>query len=133
MLVQQLQDSCLVTRGTSGISSRFCRAIRMLLEVMQETQVPFLVATVILGFLSIFNKSQASSPFEALNSACLYRCQRDVSPPVQMRRGLRAQARVYTGDSDIPSFVRLWMSWHSNHCREIQPSFETGHLDVNST
>ena len=27
-----------------------------------------LVATLILGFLSIFNKSQASSSFEALNS-----------------------------------------------------------------
>ena len=40
------------------------------------SECPFLVATVILGFLSIFNKSQASSPFEALNSACLSRFQR---------------------------------------------------------
>ena len=31
-----------------------------------ETYVHFLVVTVILGFLSIFKKSQASSPFEAL-------------------------------------------------------------------
>ena len=29
---------------------------------------PFLVATVILGFLLIFKKGQASSPFETLNS-----------------------------------------------------------------
>ena len=61
----------------------------MVLEVRRDTKGPFLVATVILGFLSIFNMSQASSPFEALNSTCLSRCQRDVRPPVQMRRGLR--------------------------------------------
>ena len=42
----------------------------------------------ILGFLSIFKKSQASSPFEALNFAGLSRCQRNVRPPVQMRRDL---------------------------------------------
>ena len=58
----------------------------MLLEVRQETDVHFLVGTVILGFLSIFKKSQASSPYEVLNSTCLSRGQRDVRPPVQMRR-----------------------------------------------
>ena len=42
--------------------------IRTLLEVSQETKVPFLVATVILGFLQIFKKSQVLSPVEALNS-----------------------------------------------------------------
>ena len=73
----------------------------------RETQGPFLVATVILGFLSIFNKSQASSPFEPLNSACLLRCQRDVKPPVQMRQGPRAFSRVSIGDSDIPSFGQM--------------------------
>ena len=40
----------------------------------------YLVGTVILGFLSIFKKCQASSPFEALNSAHLSRFQRDVRP-----------------------------------------------------
>ena len=54
----------------------------MLLEVSRETEVHFLVGTVILGFLSIFKKNQASSPFEALNSACLSRVQRDARPPV---------------------------------------------------
>ena len=34
--------------------------------------------TVILVFLSIFTKSQASSPFEAMNSAHLSLCQKDV-------------------------------------------------------
>ena len=73
-------------RDTSVFSSRLARAIRMLLEVSQETQGPILVATVILGSLSIFKKSKALSPFEALNSSCLSRCERDVRPPVQMRR-----------------------------------------------
>ena len=50
------------------------RTIRMLLEVWHETEGHFLVGTVILGFLTIFKKSQASSTFEALNSACLSSC-----------------------------------------------------------
>ena len=79
----------------------------MLLEVRQETQVTFLVATVIWGFLSIFKKSQASSHFEALNSACLSKCQRDVRPPVQMRREPRTFSKVYTGHSDIPSSCQV--------------------------
>ena len=48
----------------------------MLLDVKWEFRSLFLVGTVILGFLSIFMKSQASSPFEALNSACLSKCLR---------------------------------------------------------
>ena len=71
---QRRQDSCLVRRDTSGISSRLERAIRALLEVRRETQGHFPVATVILGFLSIFKRSQASSSFEASKSACLLRC-----------------------------------------------------------
>ena len=43
----------------------------MLLEVRYETKRPFLVFTEILGFLSIFKKSQASAPFKALNSVGL--------------------------------------------------------------
>ena len=66
-------------------------------DLRRETKVPFLIATVILGFLSIFNKSQAPSPFEALNTECLSRCQRDARPPVQMRQGPRAFSRVSTG------------------------------------
>ena len=41
----------------------------------RETKRRFLVGTVILGFLSIFKKRQASSPFEALNSTWLFMCQ----------------------------------------------------------
>ena len=79
----------------------------MLLEVRQETEVHFLVGTVILGFLSIFNNSQASSPHEALNSVCLSRGQRDVKPPVQMRHTPTAFSRVSKGDSDMPSSCEM--------------------------
>ena len=75
----------------------------MHLQVKQETEVHFLVGTVILGFLSIFKKSKASSPIEALNSLCISSCQSDVISPVQMRRRPTAFSRVSTGDSDIPS------------------------------
>ena len=83
------------------------RTIRTLLEVRQETEVHFLVGTLILGFLSIFKKRQASSPFEALNSVCLLRCQRDVIPAVQMGRRPMAFSKVSTGDSDIPSSCEM--------------------------
>ena len=64
VFLQRSQDSCLVTRDTSGISSRLGRARRTLLEVRRETKCPFLVATVILEFLSIFKNSQESSPLK---------------------------------------------------------------------
>ena len=72
-----------------------------------ETKDHFLVGTVILGFLSIFKKSQASSSFEALNSMCLSRCQRDVRPSVQMRRTPTFFSMIYTGDSEIPSSCEM--------------------------
>ena len=79
----------------------------MLLEVRQETKAHFLVGTVILGFLSIFKKSQASSSFEALNSVCLSRYQCDVIPPIKMRRRTTAFSRFSTGDSDNPSSCEM--------------------------
>ena len=87
----------------------------MLLEVTQETEVNFFVGTVILGFLSIFKKSQTSSPFEAMNSVCFSRCQRDMRPPVQMRRTPMAFSRVSTEDSDMPS------SWEMKDEPEFKP------------
>ena len=69
----------------------------------QETEFHFLVGTVILGLLIIFKKGQASSPYETLNSVCLLKGQRDVRPPVQMRRTPKAFSRFSTGDSDMPS------------------------------
>ena len=65
--VQRSQDSCLVMTDTSGRKTRLGRTIRTLLEVRREAKRPLLVGTVILVFLSIFTKSLASSPFEALN------------------------------------------------------------------
>ena len=73
----------------------------MLLEVKRVIRPPFLVGTGILGFLSIL-KSQASSPFEALNSSFLSKCEGmwgpcpDVAVPM-------AFSTISTGDSYITS------------------------------
>ena len=67
----------------------------------------FHFGTVILGLLSIFKKSQELSPYEALNSVCLLRVQRDVRHPVQMSRKLMAFSRFSTGDSDMPSSCEI--------------------------
>ena len=83
------------------------RTIQTRLDVRQETEVRFLVGTVILGFLSIFKKGQESSPYEVLNSVCISRAQRDVRPPVQMRRKPMSFSRVSTGDSDMPSSCEM--------------------------
>ena len=69
----------------------------------RDTQGPFPISTVLLGFLSIFKTSQALSPFEAFNSTCLSSCQSDMRPPVMIRWGTKALSRVSTGDSDIRS------------------------------
>ena len=68
---------------------------------------PLLVGTVILVFISIFPKSQASSRFEALNSAHLSKWQRDVRPSVQKRWRTMAFSRVSTGDLVIPSSCEM--------------------------
>ena len=73
----------------------------------QETEVHFLVGTVILGFLSIFKKSQTSLAFDALNSVCLSRYQRDVRQPVQIRQRPTVFSTVSTGDSDMPSSCEM--------------------------
>ena len=83
------------------------RKIKTLLEVRREDKLPLLVGTVILVFLSIFTKSQASSPFEALNSAHLSKSQMDVRPPVQKRLRTMALSKVSTGDSDISSSCEM--------------------------
>ena len=50
-----------------------------------------------------FHKSEASSPFEAMKSAQLSMCQKDVRPSVQKRWRTMAFSRVSTGDLVIPS------------------------------
>ena len=79
----------------------------MLLEVRREAKRPLLIGTVILVFLPIFMKSQASSPFEALNSAQLSLCEKDERPSDQKRWRTMAFSRVSTGDSVIPSSCEM--------------------------
>ena len=105
----------------------------MLLEVSQEKKAHFLVGTVILAFLSIFKKGQVSSTFEALNSVCLSRYQRDVIPAIQMRQRTMAFSRVPTGDSGISSSCEIQ---HEPDFKPLQGSsafFESGSLRVHST
>ena len=73
----------------------------------REAKRPLLVGTVMLVFLSIFTKSQASSPFEALNSAHLSKSQMDVRPSVQKRLRTKAFPRVSPVDSDSPSSCEM--------------------------
>ena len=89
--------------GTSGSETRLSRKIPTLMEVRREAKSPLLVGTVIMVFLPIFTKSQASSPFETMNSAHLLMCQKDVRPSVQKRWRNMVFSRVSTGDSVIPS------------------------------
>ena len=79
----------------------------MPLDLRRETQGPFPVATGILEFLSIFKRSQASSPVEACHSAFLLRYQSGVNFPMEMRRGPRAFSMVSTGDSVSPSSCEM--------------------------
>ena len=74
---------------------------------MQETEFHFLFGTVILGLLSNFKKSQASSHYEALNCVCLSSVHRDVRLPVQMMWNPMAFSRVSKGDSDMPSSCEM--------------------------
>ena len=83
------------------------RKIQTLLEVSQEAKRLLFVGTVILVFLSIIRRRQASSPFEALNSAQLSKSQMDVRPSVQKRLRTMAFFRASTGDSDIPSSAQM--------------------------
>ena len=105
--IQQSQDSSLVSTDSSGIYTRLGRTIQTLLEVRREAKRPLFVGIVISGFLSIFPKSPASSPFEALISTCLSMCQRDVRHPVQKRQRPRSLSSVSTGDSDTPSSLEM--------------------------
>ena len=105
----------------------------MLLEVSREAKLPLLVGTVILVFLSIFTKIQASSPFEALNSAHLSKSQIDVRPSVQKRLRTMAFSRVSTADSDIPSSCEKKDEPAFKALQESRPSFKSGHHRVNYT
>ena len=91
----------------SGVYTRLARTIRTPLEVRLETEFHFLFGTVMLGPLSTFKKSQASSPYEAFNSVCLSRGHRDVRPPVQMTLIPMAFSRLSTQDSEMSSSCEM--------------------------
>ena len=99
----------------------------------QEAKRPLLVGTVILVFLSIFTKCQASSPFEALNSVHLSKCQRDARPSVQKRLRTMVFSRVSTEDSDIPSSCEMKDEPTFKALQGRRPSFVSGNLGVHST
>ena len=98
------------------------RKIQTLLEVSREAKRPLLVGRVILVFLSIFTKSQASSSFEALKSAHLSKSQIDVRPSVQKRLRTMAFSRVSTRDSDFPSSCEM-KDEPSFKARQGKPAF----------
>ena len=77
----------------------------------------------ILGFLSIFRKSEASSPFEALNTECLSRCQRVVRSPVQMSQRPTFSPGSPQGIQTCLHLVRYKMTLNFSHCREIRDSW----------
>ena len=83
------------------------RKLQTLHDVRREAKRPLLVGTVILVFLSIFTKSQASSPFEVLNSAHLKKSPMNVRPSVQKRLRTMAFSTVSTEDSDILSSYEM--------------------------
>ena len=100
---------------TSGSETRLGRTIRTLLEGRREAKHPLLVGPVIFVFISIFTKCQASSPFEAVNSAHFSMCKNDVRPSVQKRWRTMSFTRVSTWDSVIPSSCEL----------KYEPAFKT--------
>ena len=99
----------------------------------REAKLPLLVGTVILVFLSIFTKSQARSPFEALNSAHLLQSQMDVRSSVQKKLRTMAFSMVSTGDSDIPSSCEMKDEPAFKAKQGKLAFFESGHLGVHYT
>ena len=120
--VQRRHDSCVVMTDTPGSQTMLGRKIQTLLEVSREARRPLLVGTIILVFLSIFMKSQASSHFEALNSAHLSKSQMDVRPSVQKRLRTLAFSRVSIGDSDILSSCEM-KDEHAFKALQGKPAF----------
>ena len=98
-----------------------------------ETKGPFLISTEILGLLSIFKKSQASSAFEALNSTIFSRCQVMWGPLSRWRRELGFPLGFPHRIQKSLHLVRWKTSLHSSHFREIRPYFYSGNLGIHST
>ena len=98
-----------------------------------EAKRPSLLGTVILVFLSIFTKSQASSPFEALNSEHLSKSQMDVRPSVQKTLRTMAFSMVSKADSDNPSSCEMKDEPAFKALQGKTTFFESGHLGIHYT
>ena len=72
----------------------------------REAKCHLLVGTVILVFL-IFHEESGIVTSEAMNSAHLSMCQKDVRPSVQKRWRTMAISRVSIGDSVFPSSCEM--------------------------
>ena len=131
--VQRSQYSCLVLTDTSGSLNVLGRKIQMFQEVRREAKLPLLVGTVTFVFLSIFTKSQALSPFEALNLVHLSKSQMDVRPSVKKMLRTMASSSVSTGDSDIPSSCKMKDEPEFKALQGKPAIFESGHLGVHYT
>ena len=118
--------------NTSRIWTMLGRTIRALLEVRQETEVHFAVGTVILWFLPNFKRSQASSPFEALNSVCLSSRQSDVRPLSRWDGDLQLSLGSPQGIQICLNLLRWKTSLNLIPCRDIRTSFQSGPLRVHS-
>ena len=99
----------------------------------REAKPSLLVGTVILGFISIFKKCQASSPFEAFNCAGLLMSERMWGPLTRRAGDLGLSLGSPQGTQTSLQIVRWKKSVHLRHCREIRHSFESGYLGVHST
>ena len=78
-------------------------------------------------------KSQSSSPFEAMNSAHLSMCQKDVRPSVQKRWWTMAFSKFSTGDSVIPSSFELKCEPAFKPLQGNPAFSESAHVGVHST
>ena len=116
-----------------GKLNKLGRTIQTLLQVRREATRALLIGRVILVFLSIFQKSQASSTFEAMNSAHLSMCQKDVRPSVQKKWLTMAFSRVFTGDLVIPSSCEMKYEPAFKPLQGNPAFFESGHLGVHCT
>ena len=98
----------------------------MLLEVRQETKAHFLVGTVILGFLSIFKKSQACHLLKPW-IPCASRGIKVMWFPISRWGGeLWLSLGSPQGNQTSLHLVRCNTNLNLSHCREIRPSFESG-------
>ena len=128
--VQRNQDSCLLMKYISWSLTMLGRIIQMLLEVSREAKRPLLVCNSYTSVPINFTKSQASSPFEALNSAHLSKSQKMWGSLSRRSWELWLSLGSPQGIPTSLHLVRWKMSLHLRHCRESRPSLESGHQGV---